>query len=134
MSLRNLICLHSTYFLSSTTTSAVTRKSAMHELNCMIVFENMDRFQSNEKSVLNSKIAKFGREMLKNVENIALQNLPIFYTFVLRAEIRTTFGVRVVQISACNRNVYKNDKFCKAIFSEFFNISQPNFALLLFLI
>ena len=26
--------------------------------------------------------------MLKNAENIALQNLPILYTFVLRAEIR----------------------------------------------
>ena len=52
MSLRNLICLHSTYFLSSTTTSAVTRTSAMHELNCMIVFENMDRFQSNDNESL----------------------------------------------------------------------------------
>ena len=39
--------------------------------------------------------AKFGREMLKNAENIALQNLPILYTFILEAEIRTTFGVRV---------------------------------------
>ena len=72
--------------------------------------------------------------MLKNAENIALQNLPILYTFVLRAEIRTTFGVRVVQISACNTKVYKNVKFCKAIFSAFFNISRLNFALLLFLI
>ena len=33
--------------------------------------------------------------MLKNAENIALQNLPILYTFVLRAEICTTFGVKV---------------------------------------
>ena len=33
--------------------------------------------------------------MLKNAENAALQNLPILYTFVLRAEIRTTFGVKV---------------------------------------
>ena len=57
--------------------------------------------------------------MLKNAENIALQNLPILYTFVLQAEIRTTFAVRVVQISACNRNVYKNGKFWKAIFSAF---------------
>ena len=72
--------------------------------------------------------------MLKNAENITWQNLPILYTFVLQAEIRTTIGVRVVQISACNRNVYKNGKFCKAVFSAFFNISRPNFALLLFLI
>ena len=82
----------------------------------------------------NSKSAKFGREMLKNAENIALQNLPIMYTFVLQVEICTTFGLKVVQISALNRNVYKIDKFCKAIFSEFFNISRPNLALLLFLI
>ena len=33
--------------------------------------------------------------MLKNAENTALQNLPILYTFVLRAEICTTFGVKV---------------------------------------
>ena len=39
--------------------------------------------------------------MLKNAENIALQNLPILYSFVLQAEICTTFGVRVVQIYAC---------------------------------
>ena len=32
------------------------------------------------------KIAKFGREMLQNEENIALQSLRILYTFVLRTE------------------------------------------------
>ena len=62
--------------------------------------------------IKNSKSAKFGREMLKNGENIALQNLPILYTFVCGAEIRTTFGVKVVQISACNTKVYKIGKFC----------------------
>ena len=72
--------------------------------------------------------------MLKNAENITQQNLPILYTFVLRAEICTTFGLKVVQISARNRNVYKIGKFCKAIFSQFFNISRPNLALLIFLI
>ena len=72
--------------------------------------------------------------MLKNEENIALQNLPILYTFVLQAEIRTTFGVKVVQISVRNTKVDKIGKFCKAIFSAFFNISRPNFVLLLFLI
>ena len=36
--------------------------------------------------------------MLKNAENIALQNLPILYTFVLQAEVCTTFDVRVVRI------------------------------------
>jgi hypothetical protein len=43
-----------------------------------------------------SKIAKFGREMLLNAENIALQSLKILYTFVLRAEIATIFGPNVV--------------------------------------
>ena len=38
-----------------------------------------------------SKIAKFGCEMLYNAKNIALQSLQILYTFVLRAEIPTTF-------------------------------------------
>ena len=33
------------------------------------------------------KTAKFGNKMLINVENIALQNLGILYTFALRAEI-----------------------------------------------
>ena len=65
--------------------------------------------------------------MLKNAENIALQNMTILYTFVLRAEFRTTFGVKVVRISARNTKVYKIGEFCKAIFSAFFNISQPNF-------
>ena len=72
--------------------------------------------------------------MLKNAENIALQNLPILYLFVLQAEIRTTFVVKVVQISARNTKVYKIGKFCEAIVSAFFNISRPNFAILLFLI
>ena len=72
--------------------------------------------------------------MLKTAENIGLKNLPILYTFVLQAEIRTTFGMKVVQISSRNTKVYKNGKFCKATFSTFLYISRPNFALLLFLI
>jgi hypothetical protein len=42
-----------------------------------------------------SKIAKFGCEMLSNVENMALQSLQILYTLVLRAEIATIFGPNV---------------------------------------
>ena len=53
---------------------------------------------------------------------------------IATAEIRTTFGVKVVQISARNTKVCTNGKFCKAIFTAFFNILRPNFALLLFLI
>jgi hypothetical protein len=59
-----------------------------------------------------------------------LQSLQILYTFVLRAEIATIFGPNVVAISARNTKVYK---LCKAIFSAFYNISQPNFAILLIL-
>jgi hypothetical protein len=53
------------------------------------------------------------------------------YTFVLRAEIATTFGPKMVAISARNTKVYKICKLCKAIFSAFYNILQPNFAILL---
>ena len=52
-----------------------------------------------------SKIAKFGREMLQNAENIALQISQILYTFVLRAEVCTTFEPKVVQISARNTKI-----------------------------
>ena len=49
--------------------------------------------------------------MLKNAENIALQSLQIFYTFVLRAEIYTTFAVKEIYT--------KNGKFCMPIFTTF---------------
>jgi hypothetical protein len=62
---------------------------------------------------------------------IALQSLQILYTFVLRAEIATTSGPKMVAISARNTKVYK---LCKAIFPAFYNISQPNFANLLILV
>ena len=44
--------------------------------------------------------------MLKNAENIALQNFPFMYTFLLQAEICTTLTPKVVQISVCNTKVY----------------------------
>jgi hypothetical protein len=81
-----------------------------------------------------SKIAKFGCEMLQNAENIALQSSRILYTFVLRAEIATTFGPKMAAISARNTKVHKICELCKAIFSAFYNISQPNFAILLILV
>ena len=52
-------------------------------------------------------IAKFGREMLKIAENMASRNLPICYTFVLRAEICTTYTPKLVQISLHDTIVYK---------------------------
>jgi hypothetical protein len=63
-----------------------------------------------------------------------LQNSQILYTFVLRAEIVTIFGRNVVGISARNTKVYKICELCKAIFSAFYNILQPNFAILLMLV
>jgi hypothetical protein len=63
-----------------------------------------------------------------------LQSSQILYTFVLRAEIATTFGPKMVAISARNTKVYKIYKLCKAIFSAFYDISQPKFASLLILV
>jgi hypothetical protein len=51
--------------------------------------------------------------------------------FVLRAEIVTIFELKMVTISARNTNILKICKLRKAIFSVFYNISQPNFAILL---
>ncbi len=42
---------------------------------------------------------------------MAQQILQILYTFVLYAEICTTFGSKVVQISVHNTKVYKFVKF-----------------------
>ena len=74
--------------------------------------------------------------MLKNAENIALRSLHTFSIFVLRAEIVTIniSGSKMVTISARNTNILKICKLRKAIFSAFYNISQPNFAILLILI
>ena len=51
--------------------------------------------------------------------------------FVLRAEIVIIFGSKMVTISARNTNILKICKLRKAIFSVFYNISQPNVAILL---
>jgi hypothetical protein len=72
-----------------------------------------------------------------NTEYIALRSLHIFSIFVLiRAEIVTIFGSKMVTISARrpNINILKICKLRKAIFSVFYIISQPNFAILLILI
>ena len=55
--------------------------------------------------------------MLLNTVNMALQISRIFYTFVLRAEICTTFEPKVVRTSARNRKVYET---WGAIFSYIF--------------
>jgi hypothetical protein len=48
--------------------------------------------------------------------------------------LNTIFGPDVIAISAHNTNVYKIWKLCNAIFSSFYNISRPNFAILLILV
>jgi hypothetical protein len=53
----------------------------------------------------------------------SLVNFVYDYMFVLRAEIVTIFGSKVVTISARNTNIYKICKLRKAIFSVFYNIS-----------
>jgi hypothetical protein len=50
----------------------------------------------------------------------ALQSSQILYTFVLRAEIATTFAPKTAAISALNTKVYKICKLCKAFFSSHF--------------
>ena len=58
-------------------------------------------------------------------------SLPFFSHFVLRAEIVTIFEPKMVTISARNTNILKICKLRKGIFSAFYNISQPNSAILL---
>ena len=73
--------------------------------------------------------------MLLNTENIALQSLRILYIFVLRGDhFRGNFSSKMVTFSARNTNVYKICKLRRAIFSIFYNISPPNFAILPILI
>jgi hypothetical protein len=69
-----------------------------------------------------------------DAENIALQSSQILYTFVLRVEIAIIFGPDVVAISPRNTKVSKICELCKAMFSAFYNISEPNFAILLILV
>ena len=62
--------------------------------------------QQLERAFKISRTAQFGRKMLENEENIALQISQILYTFALRAEICTTFEPKVVQ--TCLLHVDKN--------------------------
>ena len=69
--------------------------------------------------------------MLKNMENRAVRSLQVLYIIVLRAEKITTFEPKVVKTSARNAKIYKICKSRTAIFSSFYNISRPNFVILL---
>jgi hypothetical protein len=68
--------------------------------------------------------------MLWNEENIALWSSQILCIFVLRAVKITTFRSKMVVFPARNANIYKICELHRAIFSSFYNISQPNVAIL----
>jgi hypothetical protein len=68
-------------------------------------------------------LVKLQNVVNKNTENIALRSLHIFSIFVLRAEIVTIFGSKMVTIFTRNTNILKICKLRKAIFSVFYNIS-----------
>jgi hypothetical protein len=71
-------------------------------------------------------------------KNVAMQSLQILYTFVVRAEIATTFGPKMVAISARNTKVgyTKFANFALLYFSHFatFRMPLPNFVILLILV
>jgi hypothetical protein len=69
------------------------------------------------------KLQNLVAKCCKALKNIAFQSFQILYMFVLRAEIVTIFGSKMVTISARNTNIYNICKFRKAIFSVFYNIS-----------
>ena len=71
-----------------------------------------------------------------------MRSLQILYIFVLRAEKVTIFDwvgtqakivAKLVTFSPRNTNIDKILKLRRAIFSVFYNISSPNFAVLLIL-
>jgi hypothetical protein len=53
------------------------------------------------------------RNVVKLGKSIALQSLQILYMFVLRAEIVTIFGSKMVTISARNTNITKYANFAR---------------------
>ena len=55
----------------------------------------------------------------------------MFVTVCITAEIITIFEPKMVTISARNTNILKMCKLRNAIFPVFYNILQPNFAILL---
>jgi hypothetical protein len=72
---------------------------------------------------------------LRNVVKLGKYSLAnVAYVCIIRAEIVTIFGSKMVTISARNTNMYKICKLRKAYIFRIYNISQPNFAILLILI
>ena len=63
----------------------------------------------------------------------ALQSLQIFYIILLRAKIVTTFGSKMVTISTREYKNVENLRTSQGYISVFYNISRPNFGILLLL-
>ena len=57
--------------------------------------------------------------MLYNAENMALQSSQILYTFVLRAEIATTSGPKMIAISHAIQKYTKFANFARPYFPHF---------------
>jgi hypothetical protein len=57
------------------------------------------------------------------VENIALQSSQILYTFVLRVEITTTFGTKMVADMICQKVIYELLMSILNIFKKLINNS-----------
>ena len=74
-------------------------------------------------------------EVYKPTENLVKNVccISLYYTWSLIKHFTTNFSLNVVGLSKYNTNMYKFYKQCKAIFSIFYNITQPNFAILLVL-
>jgi hypothetical protein len=96
------------------------------------------RMKSNtaaKKSVLEWVKLQIYKDGLVNVvkwrKYTALWSSQILYIFVLRVVKIVTFCSKMVILSVCNANIYKICEFHRAIFSSFYNNSQPNFAILL---
>ena len=86
-------------------------------------------YHSIEEHPKISKIAKFGCECGK-CKPVKIAN---FVYFCITHEKLIPTSRKRYQFSVRNTKVYKNRKICKAIFSSFYNISRPNFAILLIL-
>ena len=109
-----------------------TKLVVFWSLNFYLV--NMKKiFQRSQKEHLKiSKIAEFGGEMLQNTKNIAQRRFRILYILSITPEREpTTFKRKVVGFLGRNTTVYKFCKLRGAIFSVFYYISSPNFAVLL---
>ena len=88
-----------------------------NEIHCYIARKSSLKLQS--------LVAKYCK--MRNIANFVYFCIICRFLIVLYAEICTTFGSKVVQISVRNTKVYKIRETCRAISSSFYNISRPNF-------